>query len=107
MKWLKWVEHGRTEMMKWPPIPKYWADLGIGKDGHLWKCSCEYRTQEHKFLVSFDYATEDEEAFLKEEVVYAENYWEAHHRVYHSKYVVYEEIARVIESFEAEHGIEF
>ena len=102
----KWYEHGKELMGGNPPVTEWRCDLGKGKDGHKWICSCRYRYQERKFLVAFDYETEEQSAFLKNEVVYSENYWKAHERIYHSRFVNYEQINNVVKEFIAEQGIE-
>lgn len=102
----KWYEHGKMWQGDNPPLTEWRRDLGEGKDGYMWICSCRYRMQERKFLVAFDYETEEQSAFLKDEVVDSENYWKAHHRVYHSKFVNYEQINNTVKEFMAEHGIE-
>lgn len=103
---LNWYVHSTMQIGNCPPVPEYRCDLGTGSDGHEWICSSKYREQERKFLVSFDYETEEQSAFLKSEVVDADNYWEAHRKVYHSKLCNYEKIQDVVKSFSDQMGIQ-
>lgn len=104
-KKLDWQIHGIESIGSCPPIPHYRCVLGIDLEGTTWICQVKYREQERKFLVSFDYETDDQSAFLKDEVVYADDYWEAHKRVYHSKMVNYKDIQNVIADFITEYNI--
>lgn len=88
-----------------PPIIEWRRDLGTDKDGRRWVCQCRYREQEKKFLVAFDYETDERSAFLRDEVVYADDYWNAHKRVYHSKLVDYIGIKETVDRFIREQEI--
>lgn len=102
----EWYEHSKMWIGNCPPIPEYRCNLGTDKEGKRWVCACKYREQERKFLVAFDYETDDWSAFLREEVLDAPNYWRAHQEIYHSKLVNYEQIQHVVEAFVEAQGIE-
>ena len=104
-KRLNWQIHGTEAIGSCPPIPYYRCSLGTDANGTEWICETHYRTQERKFLVRFDYETEEQSAFLKSEVVDAVNYWEAYRRVYHSKLVDYKNIQDVIAEFMTDQNI--
>lgn len=105
-KKLDWQTYGYERVGNCPPIPYYETKLGVDLEGKTWFCRTHYREQEHKFLVAFDFRTEDHPLFLRSEVVYADNYWEAHKKVYHSKFVNYKDTQNVIADFITKHNIQ-
>lgn len=102
---LKWEQHGWEAVGSNPPIPHYRCALGIDDHGVTWICEARYRYAEKKYLVAFDYETEEQSAFLKKEVIDAPSYWKAHQEMYHSKFVIYEEVQNVIRQFIIDHHI--
>lgn len=102
---LEWEQHGLESLGSNPPISHYRCKLGTDDHGVTWICEARYRYQEKKYLVAFDYETEEQSAFLKREVIDAPIYWKAHQEVYHSKFVAYDEIQKVIRQFIIDHHI--
>lgn len=102
---LKWEVHGTESLGANPPLPYYRCEIGTDERGITWICEAKYRNKEKKYLVSFDYETEEQSAFLKSEVIEAPSYWTAHREIYHSKLVDYEDVQKVIREFIIEHHI--
>lgn len=103
---LKWEQVGWEAMGANPPIPVHRCELGSDDHGIVWLCEARYRHAEKKYLVAFDYETEEQSAFLKHEVIDAPSYWKAHREIYHSKFVAYEEVQDVIRQFIIDHHID-
>ena len=103
---LKWEIVGTEAVGSCCPIPRYRCELGTDEEGDTWFCEARYRYYEKKYLVRFDYETEEQSAFLKSEVLDADNYWRKHDEVYHAKWVGYEDIEKVIREFIIYMGID-
>ena len=104
---LKWTVVETTGGFGAPPIPTSEAELGTDPDGHLWRVRVKYREQEKRWMVYFDYDPEDGcSPFLRREVVYADYYWEAHRKYYHTRFVDYSAIPDAILKFIGDHDID-
>lgn len=86
------------------PIATYEAELGTDPNGDKWFCRCGYYDRKHKFRVRFDY-DDGGCRFLRDEVVYADDYRQACRDFYFEQFVEYEQIGRVIENFIADKRI--
>ena len=93
-----WRTHGTEGIGNNPPIPIWECMIGKDEKGDIWLCRVRYRTKERRFMVVFDkdVSTDDGFPFLRDEVIYSDNYWQAM-RDYHKMTLCnYEEIQNVI-----------
>ena len=102
---LKWFSVGNECVGANPPITHYRCKLGKDDNNILWLCECKYRYAENKYLIRFDYRTDEQWEFLKDEVIEAEDYWLASKKVYHAKFVKYTDIQNEIRKFIIDHNI--
>ena len=103
-----WRTHGTEGIGNNPPIPIWECMIGKDKNGDTWLCRVRYRHQERRFIVMFDkdVVTDNDSPFLRDEVVYADNYWQAM-RDYHKAILCdYEKIQDVIAEFINKNGVE-
>lgn len=106
MKILKWEKVQSTAYGNNPPIIAHQAILGEDSNGDVWMCRVEFRKDRNMFMVWFDKDVEEDDLpFLRDSVLYADNYWKAHQRVYHTVYCQYDHIRNIIENFIVEKGI--
>ena len=97
------------------PIDIYRAELGKDKDGRTWLVECKSLAMRGSgmFRLSFDHTEEPNEEngwtgdspFLRNEVVYADDYVSARKRRYRMKEVPYKDIVSTIERVTDEIGI--
>lgn len=102
-----WKQYGAEAIGNNPPKPLYQCEIGKDGSGIAWLCRVKYREQERKFMVWFDkdILTDDGCPFLRDEVIYADNYWQAM-RDYHKMALCnYEEIQNVIARFIDENSL--
>lgn len=102
--------------------PMIWTQesvIGKTPDGsEVWSCRSVYHPKENKFSVWFDndkeyelrgdfdgYRTMWSTPFLRTEVVYADNYWQARKEFHHEQFCSYDEIPKVIEVFARSKGL--
>lgn len=107
MKILKWEKVQSTAYGNNPPIVTHQAILGEDSNGDVWMCRVEFRKDRNMFMVWFDkdVETDDDFPFLRNDVVYADNYWKAHQRIYHTVFCQYGQIRDIVELFMRENGI--
>lgn len=88
------------------PIVTYETELGTDQDGKKWFCRCGYFDRKHKFRVFFDY-DDGGCRFLRDEVVYADDYWQARRDFYFEQFVEYKQIVETIEKFMESKGVRY
>lgn len=81
-----------------PPITTYECVIGKDPKGREWHARAKYREQERTFHVWFDHM-DGEMPFLRNEVVYADNYWGAMKERYHLVKCRYKDIQMVVDEF--------
>lgn len=86
------------------PVPTFTAKIGENSDG-VWYVRVKYIMESAMQEISFDYSVDGESPFLKDEVVYAEDYVKAYNETYHTKRIKYNQFNREVEQFMALHGI--
>lgn len=104
---LNWEQVAHSGGYLSPKLPTYEAHIGNDKTGRKWLCRVKYREQEKKFMVAFDWDDGESTPFLRDEVIYADNYWTAHKTRYFTKWVDYEDIRTVVLEFINDHGLKF
>lgn len=90
------------------PIPTYETTLGKDPEGNTWLCRVKFDVfVRQQWMVMFDTNQDEPDTpFLREEVVYADNFWAAHVKRYHTRYDSnYQHIGAIIDSFIEEHQI--
>ena len=114
---LKWRDIGGYGVGFAPPIRVWLATLGVDATGKTWLCrvSPDMHSGYTKYLVEFDFNgcmdnDDDDTPFLRDRVVYAEEYyeeeyWNARIKTYNTKIVFYKQIDSVIQQFCISHGI--
>lgn len=113
---LEWERQGSERMGQCGfPIDIYRAELGKDKDGRTWLVECKPLTMtgSNKFRLLFDHTEQPNEEngwtgdspFLRNEVVYADDYVSARKRRYRMKEVLYKDIVSTIEKVTDEIGI--
>ena len=113
---LEWERQGSERMgQSGFPIDIYRAELGKDKDGKTWLVECRPLAMRgsRNFQLLFDHTEEPTEEngwtgdspFLREEVIYADDYVSAKKRRYRMKEVPYKDIVSTIERVTDEIGI--
>lgn len=97
------------------PLTIYRAELGKDEQGRTWMVECTPMMMYggNTFRLLFDHNEEPNEdngwegdsPFLRDEVIYADNFMKAQKERYHMREVVYSEIVRTIEAVTDEIGI--
>ena len=107
MKRLEWKPFGSDAKGNNPPNVGHQAILGEDPEGNVWMCRAQFREERNLFMVWFDkdVETDNDSPFLRNDVVYASNYWKEHQCVYHTAFCLYSQIRGIVENFIVEKGI--
>lgn len=106
---LEWKVRERMELLNFPPVITYQCVIGNDDKGNTWLCQArmllkdQYKGNGNKWMLKFD--IDGETAFMRDEVLEAENYWEEAEKAYHIKCSDFDNIVSEISNFKAEHHI--
>lgn len=105
----KWKVVGTRSTCGNPPLNTYEATLGVDGNGKTWLCQVNHDMHDgfKTFLVNFDTdeCNDNGSPFLRDTVVYADNYWKARKEYHHMVRCEYKEIMNVVEEFIKNHNI--
>ena len=87
------------------PMPTFTAQIGTDADGKAWFACVKFKPNSPQYELMFDYSEDGETPFLKDCVVYAQDYSGAIDKHYHRHFIKYDDFNRVVSDFMEEYGI--